>query len=451
MIERVLAFVTDKTLTLAAFVVVLGIIIFVHELGHFMVAKLFRMRVFIFSFGFGKRLFGVKRGDTDYRVSLVPLGGYVKLEGEADDYLSESTAHEGDGKDFLTRPRWQRFLVYIAGPLMNVVLTVGVFTALYMVGVYEPSDSQSRPIVGAVTSGLPAQAAGIEAGDEVVAVDGRPISTWEQLQLQTALAPGRVLRLTVRRAGGLRQIEVRPVAVGPDRTGEIGISQLIYLLEVTRGRAADKARLRVDDAIVRAEDTAIRRSDDLLAVVANSAGRPLHLRVWRAGRLFDTVVTPEDYGDGFRIGVALGYQRVWHRFGPLAAVGAAVDQTARMTALVIDILGRLVTGRLSVRTLGGPVRIAQESGRAARAGSGAYFGLIAFLSINVGILNLLPLVPLDGGHLLLLMIEGVMRRELSARVRTWLMNTGAVVVFALIGFVLLSDLSKMGLFGRFLR
>ena len=447
MIDRLLGL----TLTAGAFAVVLGIIIFVHEFGHFIVAKFFRMRVFIFSFGFGKRLFGFKRGDTDYRVSLVPLGGYVKLEGESDDFLSESTAHEGDGKDFLARPRWQRFLVYVAGPLMNVVLTAAVFTVLYTIGVYEPSESQSRSIIGSVAAGMPAQAAGIQAGDEVVAIDDRPISTWEQLQLQAALAPGRVLRLTVRRADSVHQIEVQPAAVGPDRTGEIGVSPLIYLLEVMRGRPADKAQLRIDDAIVRVEDTPIHRSDDLLAVVANSAGRPLRFQVWRSGRIFETVVTPENHGDGFRIGVALGYQLVLRRLGPIAAVGAALAETEKETRQVLDILGRLVTGRLSVRTLGGPVRIAQVSGERVRQGGNAYFQLIAFLSINVGILNLLPLVPLDGGHLLLLAVEGLMRRDLSLRVKTWLMNTGAIVVFALIGFVLLSDLSKMGLFGRFLR
>jgi regulator of sigma E protease len=450
MIDRLFAFATDKTLTLAAFVVVLGIIIFVHELGHFAVAKLLRMRVFIFSFGFGRRLFGFKRGDTDYRVSLVPLGGYVKLEGEADDFLSESTAHEGDGRDFLARPRWQRFLVYVAGPLMNGVLAMAVFTVFYMVGVYEPSETQARPIIGAVTPDMPAQAAGIEPGDEVIAIDGQPTSKWEDLQRQVLLGAGRVLHLSYRREGSVRQVDVRPVAQGPDRVGDIGIAPLTYVLDVMRDQAAQKAQLRVDDAIVRVEDTPIRRSEDLIAIVVKSGGRPLRLRVWRAGRFFEATVTPEDRGEGFRIGVALGYQRVWRRLGPVAAVGAAAEQTGKLTMLVVDILGRLVRGQMSFRTLGGPIRIAQESGRAAREGGDAYFQLIAFLSINVGILNLLPLVPLDGGHLLLLLVEGLRRRDLSLRVKTWLMNAGAVVVFALIGFVLFSDLFKMPWFKRFL-
>ncbi len=178
---------THLPLTVLSFLVVLGIIIFVHEFGHFVTAKLFGMRVFIFSFGFGQRLFGVKRGDTDYRVSLVPLGGYVKLEGEADDYLSENTAQEGDRKDFLARPRWQRFLVYLAGPAMNVVLTILVLWILHMVGFAEPA---SLSIVGAVDVASPAGSAGLQPGDEIVSIDGAPTPTWSDVLYNTALSPG---------------------------------------------------------------------------------------------------------------------------------------------------------------------------------------------------------------------------------------------------------------------
>ena len=448
MIDRLLGF----TLTGGAFVVVLGIIIFVHELGHFLVAKLFRMRVFIFSFGFGKRLFGFKRGDTDYRVSLVPLGGYVKLEGEADDYLSENTVHEGDGRDFLARPRWQRFLVYVAGPLMNVLLTVGVFTVFYLIGVYESSETQSRPIIGAVEAGMPAAQAGLLPGDEIVAIDSVAIARWEDLRYGVGLAGGRTLRLTVRRDGVLREMTVQPLAQGPDRTGVIGVGSVTYVLGLQPGFPAERAGLRVGDGLLSVNGKLVRELGELSAVVVGAGGQPVVLRVLRDGRVLDLTVAPEDQGAGPRIGVQkIGFQVVYVRLGPLPAIGAAVRQTGKLTMVVVDILGRLIKGQISFRTLGGPIRIAQESGQAARQGGDAYFGLIAFLSVNVGILNLLPLVPLDGGHLLLLTVEGVMRRELNTSVKTWLMNAGAIAVFALIGFVILSDLSKMGLFGRFLR
>ncbi|MCU0241730.1 MAG: site-2 protease family protein, partial [Vicinamibacteria bacterium] len=194
--------------TLWATIIVLGIIIFVHEFGHFLSAKFFGMRVWIFSFGFGKRLWGFKRGDTDYRISLIPLGGYVKLEGEPEDFLSENTTKQGDTQDFLTRPRWQRFIMYFAGPLMNAVLTVGILTVAYMIGFPESSEKHSRPILGAVDPGLPAAQAGLRAGDEILTIDGQKISRWEELLYRVMISPEHALHLTIRRAGAEQTIDV---------------------------------------------------------------------------------------------------------------------------------------------------------------------------------------------------------------------------------------------------
>ncbi len=163
--------------TVVAFVVVLGIIIFVHEFGHLITAKAFGIRVFVFSFGFGKRLVGFKWGDTDCRVSAFPLGGYVKLEGEPGDHLSEDTSTLGDGRDFLSRPRWQRFVVYLAGPVMNAVLTTVVLTGFYIVGFAVEGSRFDRPIIGAVDAGSPAEKAGLAPGDEILAIDGKAVPT----------------------------------------------------------------------------------------------------------------------------------------------------------------------------------------------------------------------------------------------------------------------------------
>src|SRR6266849_6395927 len=185
-----------------AFVLVLGIIIFVHEFGHLITAKAFGMRVFIFSFGFGRRLVGFKWGDTDCRVSLVPLGGYVKLEGEPEDHLSEDTSALGDGRDFTSRPRWQRFLVYLAGPVMNTVLTIGVLTLLFLRGSGEVDATfYDRALIGNVEAGSPAQAAGLQPGDEIVSIDGQPIRSWEEALTAILLRPDSNIALGVRRAG----------------------------------------------------------------------------------------------------------------------------------------------------------------------------------------------------------------------------------------------------------
>src|SRR5262249_55159803 len=185
--------------TLAAFVFVLGIIIFVHEFGHLITAKAFGMRVFIFSFGFGKRLFGFKWGDTDIRVSAIPLGGDVKLEGEPEGHLSEDTSQRGRGRGFTSRPRWQRAVVCPAGPVMNAVLTISVLTVIHMRGFGEDPARYDRAIVGAVDPS--AAAAGIEPCDEIVSVDGEPVQNWEQAQNQILLRPERTIELKVRREG----------------------------------------------------------------------------------------------------------------------------------------------------------------------------------------------------------------------------------------------------------
>ena len=241
--------------TTLAFVVVLGIIIFVHEFGHLITAKAFGMRVFVFSFGFGKRLFGFKWGDTDCRVSAFPLGGYVKLEGEPGDHLSEDTSALGDGKDFLARPRWQRFLVYLAGPVMNGVLTVVLLTALYMVGIEEPEILSKQPVIGVVDSSSPAEEAGLAAGDEIVAIDGKPQSNWGTALYSLAVRPDAEIRLRVRRGDTEKDFVVRSRSVGEEKMGTIGVHPLVYVQVVTEGSAAQAAGIRTGDAILRVGDT----------------------------------------------------------------------------------------------------------------------------------------------------------------------------------------------------
>jgi regulator of sigma E protease len=428
--------------TLLAFLVVLGIIIFVHEFGHFITAKFFGMRVFIFSFGFGKRLFGVTRGDTDYRVSLVPLGGYVKLEGEADDYLSENTALEGDRKDFLARPRWQRFLVYLAGPAMNVVLTILVLWVLHMVGFGEPSSLYDRPVIGAVDAGSVAAQAGLLAGDEILAVDGKVMASWFDVLYSTKLSPGRTLTVRYRRESAEHEVPLRPVATGPEKTGEIGVHPLVFVLSVDPGSPAEAAGLRAEDAILTVDGQAVPTIDDVAPKITASAGRPVVLRLLRAGQPLEVTATPRVDAGTPRIGIRLGERVVVRQYGPIDALGASLRRTWAMTTQIVDVLRRLVTARISVRTMAGPLGIARESGNAARAGGLAFFGFIAFISLNVGLLNLFPLTPLDGGHMLLLAVEGAFRRDLSVTLKGWIMNAGAAAILVLLVVVVYSDLAK---------
>jgi regulator of sigma E protease len=428
--------------TTVAFVFVLGIIIFVHEFGHLIVAKSFGMRVFIFSFGFGKRLLGFKWGETDCRVSAIPLGGYVKLEGEADDLISEDTSRLGDGQDFLSRPRWQRFLVYLAGPAMNAVLTIGVLSVFYMVGFAVDASRYDRPIIGAVAAGSPAEKAGLLPGDQILVIAESAVPSWEEAQYQIALRPEQALALRVRRGADEQDITVRAETT-EKFVGRIGVHPLVRVGEVISGSPAEEAGLSADDAILRIDDTPIETFTDIPPLVQGADGRALSLRIWRHGEQLDLSITPRDDGSGLRIGIRP--KTVLKKFGPFDAVVEAVRWTGEMTRQTFDVLGRLVTAQISPKTMMGPLGIAQASGDAARGGAGSLFFLVAVISLQVGILNLLPLAPLDGGHLAILAVESTVRRDLSPNIKNWVMNAGALVIFLLIGLVLYSDISKLEL------
>ena len=432
--------------TVASFVVVLGIIIFVHEFGHLITAKAFGMRVFVFSFGFGKRLLGFKWGETDCRVSAIPLGGYVKLEGEGDDLISEDTRALGDGKDFLSRPRWQRFLVYLAGPAMNALLTITVLTGFYMVGFAIEGSRFDRPIVGAVDPGSPAEKAGLVPGDEILSIDGQVLPSWEEAQYHIVLRPEASLALRVRRGAEERDVAVRSEATSAEKIGSIGVHPLVRVGQVLPGQPAEAAGLRVDDAILAIDGKPLRSFSEIPPIVGASGGREMTFRVWREGQVIDLAVTPRDSGAGPRVGIAP--KTVLKKFGPVGALRESLRWTWEMTRQTFDVVGRLVTARISPKTMMGPLGIAQASGDAARGGAGSLLFLVAVISLQVGILNLFPLAPLDGGHLAILAVEGVARRDLSPTIKGWVMNAGAAVIFLLIGVVLYSDISKMAFVQR---
>jgi regulator of sigma E protease len=428
----------------AALILVLGIIIFFHESGHFLLAKAFGMRVFIFSFGFGKRLFGFKRGDTDYRVSLIPLGGYVKLEGEPDDAISEDTAPRGDGNDFTSRPRWQRLIVYVAGPAMNAVLAVLTFTIIFMLGVGVPGVRYDVPTIGAIDPGSPAASAGFEPGDTITRFDGEPATDWEQVQIGILMRPNRDIAIEVTR-GAERLSRSVHARVVDEHMGDIGVFPLVRVGQVLAGSPAEAAGLKVDDGLLRVAGAPLQSFADVPAKVRAAGETPIAFEILRGKERLTLNIAPKEG----RVGISEKF--VIKKFGFARAVKEAGRETWDRTVQMVSLLKQLLTFRVAAKSaLSGPIGIAQAAGEAARTGVVSILFLIALLSISVGVLNLFPMAPLDGGHIAVLMAEMVIRRDLSEKLKLVFLNAGFVLIMALMVFILYSDLSKISWLARFL-
>jgi regulator of sigma E protease len=426
--------------SLWAFLFVLGVLIFVHELGHFLMARRIGVRVLTFSLGFGPKLLKYRRGDTEYCISAIPLGGYVKMAGEHPDDV-----RSGSGDEFLSKTKWQRFQVLIMGPLMNILLAVVVMAAV----LYQPADvpafEQQPPVVGSVVEGSPAERAGIQPGDRILRFNGQSTDTWEQLSMLVIPRANREVEIEYLRDGEPISARIVPEAQTKYEIGNIGVEPIRrpQVRGVLPGQPAERAGLRPGDVIVGVEGEAPIGSAELLDRIKESEGRPLTLSVLRAGEPVEIVVTPELTGDIPMIGVELSAVEV-HRMEPglLQALGMSVQRNYEISVLIFRTIGELITGRTSMKQLMGPVAIAELSGGAAQAGWIQLFTLMALISLNLGILNLLPIPVLDGGHIAIMALEGLARRDFSMRVKEKMLMVGFVLIVMLMVTVIYNDLAR---------
>ena len=439
------------------FLVVLGILVAFHELGHFLAARWVGVKVLKFSLGFGPKLLGRQVGETEYLVSAIPLGGYVKLFGEDE---AEAITPEDRKRSFVHQNLWGKVLIVAAGPGFNFILAYLIFAAWLSTGytLPVPSFKDIAPVLEAVAPDSPAAKAGLMVGDQIKKIDGRDIATRVELLDAAAKGKGAPLTLEVLRDGRIETLTVTPVtstAQNPkgDETGYyLGIEEIPPVVnEVVPGKPAAAAGFKEGDRVLSIDGALIHTWTQMTALVKDSPGKTLQVDVLRDGHRVSLSVTPAAESTTVngqpaqvgKIGIAGPDRSLMKSATALGAIYNGLEATWKWTELTIVGLYKMIVGDISSKNIGGPLTIAKISGEAAAQGPANVIFLIALLSINLGVLNLLPIPILDGGHLLFFLIEGILRKPLGERQRELAQQVGLVLLVGVMIFAFWNDLERI--------
>ena len=430
--------------TIFYFAITVGILILAHEFGHFIMAKISGMRVDIFSVGFGSRLFGKKIGDTDYRISILPLGGYVKIAGMIDESVDTGfIGKEPQPYEFRAKPFHSKFLVITGGVLMNFLLAVIIFWFTFL---YQGKNLKKVTEVGYVIPGSIADKSGIRAGDKILSINGKKVKYWDDILRFIYLENlSSDLKFEIEREGKLVSVYISRDSVSG--TGEEGIGIIPKFVEtvvtaVEPGRPAEKIGLKQKDVIIEADGEKIFTARQLASVIRKNAGKKIKIKWKRNDKIIETEVTPDPDG---RIGIQI--TTVYS--GPIKHVNYTVfealfngfRETVRITAATIVGLKDLITGKIPLgKGIAGPIRIARIATQSADVGFLPFLNFVAIISIGLALINILPVPGLDGGHLAILLVEGVIRRELPYRVKIAIQQAGIIILLILMALVIYNDI-----------
>ncbi len=440
------------------FLIVLGILVAFHELGHFLAARWVGVKVLKFSLGFGPKLIGRKMGETEYLLSAIPLGGYVKLFGEDE---TEATTQEDRARSFAHQGLWGKVLIVSAGPGFNFILAYFIFAGWLATGapLPIPTFQDLTPDIEAMAPGSPADTAGVQVGDRISRINGQDISTRAELFDAVAKSKGQPLTLEIKRGEQIKTLTVTPAAApAPPAAGQepgyyLGVEETPPLVtSVAQNSPAAKAGLEAGDHVVKIGDQTIHTWSQMTGIVKESPNRELPIEVLREGRRISLTVTPSaektmvngQSVEVGKIGIAgPGGRSIMRSSTPLLSLYDGFRATWGLTELTIVGLYKMIVGDISSKNIGGPLTIANISGEAAAQGASNVIYLIAILSINLGVLNLLPIPILDGGHLLFFLIEGILRKPLGERQRELAQQAGLVLLVGVMIFAFWNDLERI--------
>ncbi len=433
--------------TVVAFLILIGFLIWFHELGHFLIAKLFGVKVEVFSIGFGPPLIAKKFGDTVYQLASVPLGGYVKLYGEEEKLE--------DPRAFSSKPPWQKILIAFGGPLFNIVLTIFLLTVVFYVGVDVPKYMKGPPLVGYVDKNSWAERAGLRAGDRILQIGDFRIERWEDIRraiVESALSKGEKITLKVEREGKVITLtaEAPKLETGRENTGinpliEPVVGKVFREIPGLGPSPAYQVGLKEGDRILKVNGVPVESWHKAVELIRSAGGNPIRLTLERQGKVIEKEVVPATDPRTKKpvLGIAPHIETLKERHSISESIELAVNRTWELTVLTFKVLGGLLTGDVSIKTLGGPIAIAQFAGQAAQSGIVPYISSMAFISLQLGIFNLLPLPILDGGLILLFLIEMFRRKPLPEKFKEYWQRVGFALIVSLMVFVVINDILRL--------